>query len=140
MIAKKFIVFVFILCCSVFAQDNNASTASTAIQALELQKQNNTWRNIKGNFANQNEFFNIAHQGFERYFRKYSPKVFSRNDESLIMAAKYDKYYVKCTFFIDSESQHIVIIESDSKGDRFGRRDPIRWIENVVKQVEKLGK
>jgi len=154
---------VFILCCSVFAQDNpstqNKSSAIVPLpqqqavpfqqlqptptqenKTLEIQKQNNVWRSIKGNFYNQNAFFDAAKQGFERYFRKYSPKMVSRDEYRLIMAADYGKFYVKCTFFIDTNSQHIVTIESDSKGDSFGRRDPIRWIENVVKQVEKVNR
>jgi len=125
--AKKFVFLAFILCCSIFAQEQDSTW-----------KNNLIWRSIKGNFSNQDVFFDAAKQGFEKYYRRYSPKVFSRDDKSLIMTAKYGKYDVKCTFFIDTDSRHIVTIETDSKGDRFGRRDPIRWLENVVKQVENV--
>jgi len=135
MVAKKFMFLAFILCCSVFAQENpSTQDKSSAMQALEIQKQNNTWRSIKGNFANQNEFFNIAQQGFEKHFRKYSPQVFSRSDESLVMVANYKKHIIKSTFFIDSESQRIVIMETD------WLKEKIKWINNLVKQVEKMGK
>ena len=140
MMVKKFVFLAFILCCSVFAQDNpstqdnSTQDKSSTIQALEAKKQNNEWRKIKGSFPNQNEFFNIAEQGFRTYYRKYSPQVVSRSDENLIMAANYGKHHVKCIFFIDASSQYIVILETDFDRDR------IKWINNVVKQVETLGK
>jgi len=135
MIAKKFMFLAFILCCSAFAQDKPSSEdKSSAIQALETLKLNNTTRSIKGNFANQNEFFTIAQGGFERYYKKYDPRLFSRTDESLIMVAKYGKYFIKCTFFVDSSSQYIVVMETENT------RDKIKWINNIVKQIEKLGK
>jgi len=95
-----------------------------------------TWRIIKSDFSNQNEFFYAAEQGFKAYFQRYSPQRFSKDEESLIMTADYGQYYVKCIFFIDTYSQYIVIIETDFPDNR----NSIKWIDNVVKQVRNLMK
>ncbi|MCL1967861.1 MAG: hypothetical protein FWF67_08245 [Fibromonadales bacterium] len=129
MTTKSSLFFVFVLCCSIFAQSK-----PTAVQYQETQKQYDTWRTIKGNFSNKNDFFNLSKQGFEAYFKKYSPQFVSKDEKSLIMTAKYGKYNIKCIFFVDANSQYIVAIETDFD------RDKIKWINNVVKQVEKLEK
>jgi len=136
MIGKIAISLAF-LCAATVA---NAQTAkqgkdpSLDVQVLETLKQSYSWSVIKGNFANKSAFFNAAVQGFQTYFRKYSPSQYSRDEESLVMVAKYGDYNVKCTFFKDSESQYVVVIETDLE------KSKIKWLKHVVKEVEKFGK
>jgi hypothetical protein len=88
------------------------------------------WRKIKGSFDNLEAFYYASQVGFSRYFKKYSPKTFSKDDEKLIMVAKYGKKDVICIFSQNKNSQYIVSI--DTKSDM----DEIKWLENVVKYVE----
>jgi hypothetical protein len=68
--------------------------------------------------------------GFTRYFSKFSPKILLKDDEKLIMTAKYGKNDVICIFSQDKNSQNIVSI--DTKLDKY----KIKWLENTVKYVE----
>jgi hypothetical protein len=76
------------------------------------------------------DFYYASQVGFSKYFQKYSPKVFSKDDDKLIMAAKYGKTDITCIFSQNESSQYIVSI--DTKSDR----DRLKWLENVVKYVE----
>jgi len=136
-IIKKIVVILVFLCAATVANAQDVAPAtevSPQTQALEVLKQQNTWRGINGNFSTKNAYFNVAKQGFETYFRKYSPNQVFRNEDVLVMAAKYGPHNIKCTFFKDVTQQHIVVIETDWE------RDKMKWLANVVKQVEKLGK
>jgi len=133
---KKIAVTLVFLCAVVIADVQKVAPAaqlSPQMQALEMLRQSNAWRAIRVNYANTNVFLNDAKRGFELYFKRYRPNQIFRNDEVLVMAANYGKHNVKCTFFKDVYSQYIVVIETDWERDR------IKWIENVVKHVEKLG-
>jgi len=136
-IIEKITVALVFLCAATVANAQGvvpATELSPQAQALEFLKQQNTWRFIKGDFANNNVFLNVATRGFQSYFKKYNPNQVFRNDEVLVMSANYGKHDLKCTFFKDAYSQYIVVIESD------WQRDKVKWIENVVKHVEKAGK
>jgi len=139
-IIKRIAVTLVFLCAATVANAQEAAPAAPAAelssqaQAMEFLRQQNTWRYIKGNFANTNVFLNTAVRGFQSYFKKYNPIQVFRNDEILVMSANYGKHDLKCTFFKDAYSQYVVVIESD------WQRDKVKWIENVVKHVEKAGK
>jgi len=87
-------------------------------------------RKLKVDFDNMEDFYIAAEAGFSNYFRRYSPKVVSKDDEELIMVAKYGKHNVMCTFY-QSKSQYFVTLETAFDRDR------IKWLNNVVKNVEK---
>jgi hypothetical protein len=108
--------------------------ASKSLQDVEILKQTLEWQEIKRKYDNTNAFFNAARQGFSAYFKRYSPRLFSEDGETLIMSAKYGKYDVMCTFFIDMNSRYIVAIETTLD------KAKQKWLANVVKEVEKLGK
>jgi len=91
-------------------------------------------RKIKGDFEDLGDFYLAAQAGFSKYFKRYSPKLLSKDKKSLVMTATYGKHPVLCTFYQNENSQYFVTI--DTKFDR----DRIKWLENVVKHTEKRGK
>lgn len=98
---------------------------------FEKLKQISEWREFQVDFSSKANFFNAARQGFMVYFKRYNPREFLRNDEQLVMTARYGKYDVMCTFFQDGDSRYIVALESEFQ------KGQAKWVNNVVKQVEK---
>jgi len=88
-------------------------------------------RKFKSDFNNsQEDFYDAAKAGFLKYFRRYSPEMVSKDDKKLVMAAKYGKHDILCIFYQDENSRYFVAIDTKFNRDR------VKWIENVVKQVE----
>ncbi|MCL2282517.1 MAG: penicillin-binding protein activator LpoB [Fibromonadales bacterium] len=106
-------------------------------QSLIDLKKTQEYRDIKANFPNYNAYFDVAREAFEDYFgNKRNPRLVSRDENSLVIEAKWSEAYVKCTFFIDEYSQYIVVIETNDKYVDNKKK----WITNVVSTTEKLGK
>jgi len=103
------------------------------IKDLEILKEIKVGEEIKASFSDLETFFKAASTGFSDYFKRYDPRLYSKDDETLTMYAKYGKHDVMCTFFRDMNSKYIVAI--DTKFDR----DRQKWLKNVVKNVEKHG-
>jgi TolB-like protein len=127
----------------IFRQINGSSNMAAKKQVptvkkpatrFEALKQISEWREIKINFYNKENFFNVARQGFMSYLKKYNPREFSRDGEWLVMTAKYGRHDIMCTFFQDGDSRYIVALESEAKRER------AKWVNNVVKYVEKAGR
>jgi len=91
-------------------------------------------RKIKYDFDDLEDFYLAAQAGFSKYFKRYSPRLLSKNEESLVMTATYGGHPILCIFYQNEHSEYFVTIYT--KFDR----DRIKWIENVVKHVKKQGR
>jgi hypothetical protein len=121
---KKILLLLLVVCCTTYTQGITYNKQEW--QGLES-------RVIKGNFDALEDFYYATQIGFLKYFKKYSPRLVSKNGEELVMSAQYGKYSIVCIFYQNENSQYIVSIDTKFKRDR------IKWLESIVKHVEKQG-
>jgi hypothetical protein len=104
--------------------------------SLEDLQKKQEWKDIKADFPTNQVFFNVAENGFSEYFKRHNPRMFSKDDESLVMIAKYKgNVDIKCTFFKDSYKRFILVMESE-----LSVRDKTKLIKSLAEYVEKLSK
>jgi hypothetical protein len=120
---KRILLLLSVISCTMCASSKPSEYVYDENKLLE-------WRKIKGDYEKLEDFYYASQVGFSRYFKKYSPKISLKDDEKLIMSAKYGKHDIICIFSQNKDSQYIVSIDTKSE------RDKIKWLDNVVRYVE----